>query len=46
MPSLETMIERANALADRHSVDLGEAAVRIELGASYDWSRFGEPVDA
>lgn len=46
LPSLETMIERANALADRHSVDLAEAAVRIELGASYDWTRFGEPDDA
>lgn len=46
LPSLETMIERANAIADRHSVDLVEAAVRIELGVSYDWSRFGEPVEA
>ncbi|AOJ71528.1 MULTISPECIES: spermidine synthase [Burkholderia] len=46
LPSLETMIERANALARGHSIDLVEAAVRIELGVSYDWRRFGEPVDA
>lgn len=42
-PSLETLVERAAQIAGRHSVDLVEAAARIELGARYDWKRFGLP---
>lgn len=42
-PPLETLIERAARHADRQSVDLAEAAVRIELGMRYDWQQFGLP---
>ncbi|MFA8391083.1 fused MFS/spermidine synthase [Burkholderia ubonensis] len=41
LPSLETLMTRADRHAGRHSVDLVEAAVRLELGASYDWARLG-----
>ncbi|PCE30636.1 fused MFS/spermidine synthase [Burkholderia ubonensis] len=41
LPSLETLMTRADRHAGRHRVDLVEAAVRIELGASYDWTRLG-----
>nr|WP_155630647.1 fused MFS/spermidine synthase [Burkholderia cepacia] len=39
LPSLEVLMERADRHAEQHSVDLVEAAVRIEVGASYDWTR-------
>ncbi|MCS6498361.1 spermidine synthase, partial [Burkholderia thailandensis] len=38
-PRAGTMIGLGNAVADRDSVALAEAAVRSELGASYDWTR-------
>jgi spermidine synthase len=39
LPSLETLMKQAALHAGQHSVDLVEAAVRMEIGASYDWAR-------
>lgn len=39
LPSLETLIERADRHRGQHGIDLVEAAVRIEVGAGYDWTR-------
>ncbi|WP_069352779.1 fused MFS/spermidine synthase [Burkholderia cenocepacia] len=41
LPSLEALMERAERHTERHSLDLVDAAVRIEVGASYDWTRLG-----
>ncbi len=43
LPSLETSIERAHRLADQYGVDILGTAMRLEIGASYDWERFGRP---
>ncbi|VWB34087.1 spermidine synthase [Burkholderia aenigmatica] len=39
LPSLEALMERAERHTERHSLDLVDTAVRIEVGASYDWTR-------
>lgn len=41
LPSLEALMARADRHAGPHRVDLVEAAVRIEAGASYDWAHLG-----
>ncbi|MGU7785121.1 fused MFS/spermidine synthase [Burkholderia sp. PU8-34] len=41
LPSLEALIARASQHAGPHRIDLVEAAVRIEAGASYDWAHLG-----
>lgn len=41
LPSLEALMERADQHVGHYSVDLAEAAVRLEAGASYDWTRWG-----
>ncbi|EEE13675.1 fused MFS/spermidine synthase [Burkholderia multivorans] len=39
LPSLEALIACADRHRGQHGVDLVEAAVRIEVGAGYDWTR-------
>ncbi|MGU7776087.1 fused MFS/spermidine synthase [Burkholderia sp. MR1-5-21] len=41
LPSLEALMERAGQHTGPYRVDLVEAAVRLEVGASYDWTRLG-----
>lgn len=41
LPPLEALMKQADQHAGQHSVDLVEAVVRIEMGASYDWARQG-----
>ncbi|RQS71994.1 spermidine synthase [Burkholderia sp. Bp8963] len=41
LPSLEALMARAEQHAGPHRADLVEAAVRIEVGASYDWTHLG-----
>ncbi|WP_321931687.1 fused MFS/spermidine synthase [Paraburkholderia guartelaensis] len=41
LPPLEALMKRADQHAGQHSVDLVEAAVRIVIGARYDWTRQG-----
>lgn len=39
LPSLDALIERADRHCGHHGIDLVDAAVRIEVGARYDWTR-------
>lgn len=39
LPSLGALMKQADRHAGQHRVDLVEAAVRIEIGASYDWTQ-------
>lgn len=39
LPSLDALIERADRHRGHHGIDLVDAAVRIEVGARYDWAR-------
>lgn len=41
LPSLEALLERTDRCAGQHGVDPVEAAMRIEAGASFDWTRLG-----
>ncbi|MEX3982120.1 fused MFS/spermidine synthase [Paraburkholderia sp. EG287A] len=39
LPSLEALMKEADQHAGQHGADLVETAVRIEMGARYDWTR-------
>nr|WP_245623523.1 fused MFS/spermidine synthase [Paraburkholderia nodosa] len=41
LPSLEALMTQVDQHARQHGVDLVEAAIRIEIGATCDWTRQG-----
>ncbi|WP_144155304.1 fused MFS/spermidine synthase [Paraburkholderia sp. BCC1885] len=42
LPSFAVMLDRARALAPRHTVNLHATATRIEYGKKFNWNRYGQ----